>query len=413
MGTQTAKAPTINPQDYCAVTKSRAGKVYPDFVNAPALKAISRSDAEAHGWTGYVDFIPCRNGHVAPKFCANGSCIDCWRVSKGKPPIHGKASDKKYYKARAEKSATGAPVIMTAPELDAKDRAILAQLAETLDIQATAKACGITVALIAARRAHNKPFDQALTRLESDLGIARWVPPSSTVAWTPEMEETFVTTLINTGNASLARDAAKVTFAQFIQRLEDSPAFAAAYDRARPLAMQAYEEKAQAMALNGNDKLLSLILKAENREKYGDQFKIGMHMTAADKMTDSQLAASLARTFRELFKPCLGLGYKILTPEGTIIQDEKIINAVFAPENFMPVDAEITDVVALPTDGETNDESRDNAPPRLVEGSIRIPDARPENDTAPLAGCEEPSDRAPLRALVHTGAGSPDCSDLL
>jgi hypothetical protein len=327
---------TFDPTDYCAKIKSRNSVTYPDLVNSPALKAISRADAKALGWSAYVPFLPCRNGHVAPRFVANDSCTDCWRVSKGKVPVHGKASDKKYYKARAEKPANGAPVIVQAPEPDAKDKAFLGKYAEHRDIHLAATASGTTAALITSRRSHNKPLDDAMARLETDLTIPRLVPPSGEIEWTDEMRARLIEAYVDSGNLAVGRDAVGCTPSQLWREQDSNPTFAGQLDDARIRASEIIAEKASQMALAGNEKMATLILKAEKPEKYGDRMRLDMHRhTEYDKMSDADLEASFVRTLRQMFAPALRHGWKLVSPSGHMLTDAEL-NTVFKPDRLMP-----------------------------------------------------------------------------
>jgi hypothetical protein len=326
---KTAPAPTtINPHDYCAVTKTRGAmrdgrpKTYPDFVNSAALKALPRELAEELGWSAYADFVPCRAGHVAPKFTANQQCVECWRVSKGKAPVHGRAKDKQYYAERKPKPATaGAPKVIaapTAPQLDAKDQKFLTALAGLRDFEKAAAAVGSTRALIESRISCNKSFADVVKDHCDRLMIPRPPAAPKKFEWDDEKRELLVTTYIDTGELESARAAVGCSPSQFYREVDSNSQFRASLDEAAPRAARVLEDVGIKLSKAGNDKLLTATLKAKLPNEYGDRLKLDI-TTRTDKLSDTELDARFHLMLKTLLA---GSGYKFITPKGEIIDAE-------------------------------------------------------------------------------------------
>lgn len=303
--TQT-QATTYSPIDITAelgvqLTQRR----HPNFADHVPKRLVSFEEAQARGWSMFVDGSDCRYGHRAGHWVSNRNrCSDCEREKAGKQPIYPKAKSGTHYEQpRTPRKDVAAPVVIAAPKLpepDASDKAFLASYAEHRDLDKAATAVGSTTALILSRRSHNKLLDEAMRRLETDLTIPRVVPAPSDFEWTDAIRGRLLEVYVDSGNLAIARDAVKCTPSQLWRELDANPDFSSRLDDARVRAAQVFEERAQAEALAGNDRLLPVILRAEKPEKYTEKLKLDMNVT--NKLTDDQLNVRLAQGLARLAK---------------------------------------------------------------------------------------------------------------
>lgn len=264
----------LDPKEFSAVVKVRAGKVYPDWVNSPVLRLLPKDMAEAEGWPTFADGAPCANGHVSPKFCKNSLCVDCWRVRQKRETIHPRAKDKKYYKQRdpAALTANGAPVVI-APSPSAEpskgEEKLFAAIAEHRDIDAGCAAVGWTRAEFEARRASSDVFRKAAEDLIARLDIkqTRAPDPEDESKWTPTFERQFAKRLIDCGLVEQVRQEFKVSASDYQDRLEKSTTFSDLIESAQPLADATLYERSLQAAATGNDKLLKILNDAAEAKK--------------------------------------------------------------------------------------------------------------------------------------------------
>jgi hypothetical protein len=267
---------------------------------------VPLKEAQARGWSMFWDGRACRYGHQAARKVSNLRwCSDCERVKAGRTAIYPTSKAQSYYEQpRRKPRDASTPLVIQAPapkppEPDATDKAFLAKYAELRDIEAAAKVCGTTAAQIVSRRSHNALLDGAMTRIETDLTIPKLVPESPAFDWTDEKRERLLEVYVDSGNLAIARDAIKCTPSQLWRELDTNAPFASALEDARVRAAQVFEERAHAEALNGNDRLLPIVLKAERPDKYTEKLRLDVH-TKYDRMTPNELNAELSRLFEEL-----------------------------------------------------------------------------------------------------------------
>lgn len=266
----------LDPKEYSAIQKARKGLLYPDLVNSVALKVLPKETAEAEGWTTYADMAPCAAGHVAPKFCANSLCVDCWRERQGRETIHPRAKNRTYKPGSGPRpAATGAPVVMApaAPIEPSKiEQRFLTELAETRDFDAAAAAVGWTRGLVDSRAVSNPVFKESLEALIARCDIARTrVPDAESSKWTPELEKQVSRRLVDCGLTEQVRQEFGITASDWNDHLSRSPTFYALIANAKPVAEATLHERSLHAAASGNDRLLKILNdKKEEPQSYSN-----------------------------------------------------------------------------------------------------------------------------------------------
>jgi hypothetical protein len=282
----------LDPKEFSAVVKVRAGKVYPDLVNSLALRNLPKETAEAEGWPTFYMPEPCSNGHTAARFCKNSLCVDCWRVRQGRDTIYPTAKNRTYYKQRdpaAAATANGAPVSAPAaplpPEPKPAEQRLLAELAELRDIdKACAAVPGWSRGLVESRASSNPIFRDALRDLTDRLVIATRAPDAETFKWLPEIEKNFSRRYVDCGLIEQTRTELGISASDYHAHLAASPSFAALVSAAEPLARLTLRDRATAAAEKGNDRLLK-ILEIEAPESTANMSVTQLH-AELEKMAD-------------------------------------------------------------------------------------------------------------------------------
>lgn len=290
----------------------------PNFRDHVPRRFVTLEEAQARGWSMFWTGAACRYGHQAARKTANpNACSDCDREKRGQPPIYPRARNQQFYESprRAPKlapiaitappstastpTAPPAPVVIMqpapapkTPEVDQTDRAFLTKYAEMRDLEAAAVASGCTAAQINSRRSHQRPLDEAMTKLEAELAIPKFVPAPSEFEWDADKRARLLEAYIDSGNLAIARDAIKCTPSQLWRELDANPQFSAQLDAARERAAQVFEEEAHRQALAGNDRLIPLVLKAELPDKYQEKSRLEIR-TDLSRLTEEQLNARL------------------------------------------------------------------------------------------------------------------------
>ena len=285
-----------------APTVTRAGSTYPDLYNHAPTRNVSREEALARGWRYYFDGGSCRAGHVAPRPISNASaCVDCSRIKRGLPPIGAAARHQRFNAPGAGRPPANAPAApaalaaATVREPDARDKRFLAALAEHRDPEKACATVGATRPGIDARLSYDPAFRDAVRDLCERMLIVWTLPPTPTsFAWTDEKRAQFIQVWIDTGDIATAREAVGCTPSAYFAELESNTDFQAAVDRAKPLAAAALEDRAHALALAGNSKLLEKLLAAKKPEEYGDRLRVDVHSNNLRSLTDEQLTNRLA-----------------------------------------------------------------------------------------------------------------------
>jgi hypothetical protein len=263
----------------------------PDCYNYMPTRLIPLDEAQQRGWSLFYDGRACRFGHQAPRYVSNvNQCVDCHRISRGKQPIAGRASGLAVERPQKyEKSPEKFPDQQQQRPLepDRFEKNFLIEYAAVKDLERAAKLVGSTAAQIHMRLSTSAVFRAATNDLETRLNIRPTVPDTGPFLWDEDKRTRYITIWVNSGDKATARDAIRATMMDMQMEFRNNPDFLARCDEAAPLANLAFEERAQQLALAGNDKLLPLILKAERPDKYSE--RVNVNMNVVEKMTDDQL----------------------------------------------------------------------------------------------------------------------------
>jgi hypothetical protein len=290
-----------------APTVTKNGSTFPDLYNNAASRNVSREEAIARGWRYYQDGSTCRAGHISSRPVSNPyQCTDCHRLKRGLPPIGATARHQKFNAAGAGRPSLSAQVIAPAPaappaprEPDARDKRFLAALAETRDPDRACAAVGATRPGIDARLSYDPLFRDAVKDLCERLLVAWTLPPlPSTFAWTSEKRARFIQLWVDTGDIATAREAVGATPSAYFTELDANSDFAAAVEKAKPLAAAALEDRAHQLALAGNSKLLEKLLTAKRPEEYSERMRLDVNLNRFDQLTDDQLRQRIAHLRR-------------------------------------------------------------------------------------------------------------------
>lgn len=278
----------LSDEEMAAIAPLKDGS--PDCYNYMPTRLIPLDEAQQRGWALFYDGRACRFGHQAPRYVSNvNSCVDCHRIKRGKQPIAGRSGTLAVETPqRYEKKSTNPTFVQQRPlEPDTFEKRFLVEYAAVKDLDRAAKLVGSTAAQIHMRLSTSAVFRTATNDLETRLNIRQTVPDDQVFIWDEDKRTRYITVWVNSGDKATARDAIRATMTDMQTEFGRNPAFLSRCDDAAPLANLAFEERAQQLALAGNDKLLALILKAERPEKYSERVNVNMNVT--EKMTDDQL----------------------------------------------------------------------------------------------------------------------------
>lgn len=282
--------PEVDPATIAPTTVHKTTRVVcPDLYNYMPTRVVTHEEALARGWTYYFDGKKkCNAGHVSPRFASNPRmCVDCHRMSCGKPTIAEEKVEKKAEKKTKGRKAPRPTMHVYKDQVaDVQAQRFLAAYAEMRDVEGAAKAVNWTSAKVEARIASDRIFREACDR----LGLKIAPKPQSAYEWSDEKHQRLIEVFIDTGDLAAARDSIGVTPSEFFREKERNKAFAAALEDAEPKATQALEERAVQLALGGNDRLLQKILTAKKPE-YRESLKVDVNQTV--RLSDEQLNARL------------------------------------------------------------------------------------------------------------------------
>ena len=121
-------------------------------------------------------------------------------------------------------------------------------------------------------------------------------------AWSDAVRAALIEVYQDSGSVESALETMGVSASEYFRELERNPEFAAAWEEAKPKALARLRWRATQLALNGNDRLLQAILKAEFPE-FRDSVKVDLtakHEHSVRGLTDEQLHERLERVERRL-----------------------------------------------------------------------------------------------------------------
>ena len=282
----------------------------PNFTGA----VISIEEAREKGLFRFFTGEPCTYGHIAERYVSNpGCCLTCKRLGKqlkrAKQSAAGDYSEPSHEAKKRGPKPNPAMVETPGDERNAADRLyvsaqeqrlVLEAYAETHNFGLAAKAMGLTAAQLHARLGHSEAFRISVCALERSLDLKRGDAPRTvtTFEWTDEKRSALVEFYVDTGDISDARGMIGVTASQYYREVESNQAFAQLIEDAKPKADQIILEKAVSMSIDGNDKLLTVVLRTkfpEFREKLDVNVKNDLV-----RISDDQLNSRIARLLGKL-----------------------------------------------------------------------------------------------------------------
>jgi hypothetical protein len=249
------------------------------------LTPVTNKEALIIGIPFFYTGKPCKYGHHAKRNTKSGICCACTYLKNqiSNPKVNY------FQKRESERKKIEKQYKLDFSPLSVKDRQlVLTVYSETADLEQAAHAVKLTLAELNVQIVRCTSLAADLNALERRLrkdGInPRYIPRE--MNWDDEKRKLLITAYIDTGDIAAARDAVGATASNFNDELESNPEFAHAVEVATPKAERALEEKAIQLALKGNDKLLTLILKAKKPE-YKD--KVQIDQTTTIKIPEEQM----------------------------------------------------------------------------------------------------------------------------
>lgn len=252
------------------------------------MPVTTRAQAKEAGLKYYWDGKPCKKGHYSQRRVSTGSCWACSYLACQETNIRLKAQKKQL---RDERKAQKA-----AYNISWKDRqTFLEDYARHGNIELAARKVKLSVPEIQVQIAKSLDFSTAVVALEKrlrDSGVLAKeklnIPSANKhYEWDDDKRELFIRVYVDTGDIAQARDSIGITASMYNEEIERNPDFRTQVEEAEPKANQILEERAIQMALRGNDKILTLVLKAKRPEQYGDKIKIEQNTNV--RLSDDQL----------------------------------------------------------------------------------------------------------------------------
>jgi hypothetical protein len=253
---------------------------------------VSREQAKQEGLPKYYDGRRCKaKKHDCERYTSNGSCVDC-QTSASRGTYTTASADREMTRGKIARPVTER--VLLSGEEQAK---VLDAFAKAGNYDHAAAAIGITTVQLRARRTANEGFDTAFRRLEDKFGTRdNGAVSTPDFEWTAEKHATLIDRFVDSGDIAEARDAIGVSPSEYQRELDRNSDFAQAVKEAEPKAHKHLEERAIQMALRGNDKLLTAVLKAKNPE-YRDSLKLDINSTVRN-ISNDELDRRLTRLGR-------------------------------------------------------------------------------------------------------------------
>jgi hypothetical protein len=224
------------------------------------MEIISQSEALAAGLKRYFTGKPCKYKHVAEHYVKGGACVECVSLRS----VPARETDK----IQAE-----------ALQL-AKRKAIVEAESDTVHG--------------AIKRAVADATKKVFERLEAPPASPDApVPFTPNFRWNPTLRDQFIERYIDTGDIAEARAHVGVSPSAYHKELTTNEKFAKAVEDAQPLAEKHLEERAIQLALKGNDKLLTAVLKAKN-PNYRDSVRVDLNAKVSN-INDDELERRIKR----------------------------------------------------------------------------------------------------------------------
>jgi hypothetical protein len=223
------------------------------------MEIISRSEARNAERKTYYTGKLCKYKHDAERYVSSGACVGCDHTTPEK-----REGDR--IQAEALQLAKRKALI------DAESNAVHGQVSR------------------AVAYATKKVFE----RLEAPPASPDApVPFTPNFRWNPTLRDQFIERYIDTGDIAEARAHVGVSPSAYHKELTTNEKFAKAVEDAQPLAEKHLEERAIQLALKGNDKLLTAVLKAKN-PNYRDSVRVDLNAKVSS-ISDEELDRRLKR----------------------------------------------------------------------------------------------------------------------
>lgn len=259
--------------------------------SARNMALVTRKEALERGLKFYWNGTPCPKGHYSKRRAKGSGCVACLYIAAS---INNKlmiARRSAVRKAVREEKKAEMDLKKIGPE---EKQIVLERYSETGDLEQGAIAIGLTMAELNVQISRSASFAVEVFALEKRLRAAGVRPKFivSDVVWTPEKKALLIRVYVDTGLINVARDTIGASPTNLHDELKKDPEFAQALKDATPRAEQALEEKAAQLAIQGDEKLLTLILKAKKPE-YRE--KIQIDQTTTIRLSEEQLTERIGR----------------------------------------------------------------------------------------------------------------------
>lgn len=264
-----------------------------ELVNSgPELPVMERIEAKNAGLLFYWSGKPCaKYGHMAKRRTSDSTCTACKYLTDTTSKENAFELNKAKMQEIQDKGTVEATIGVR------KQQEVLERYAKTGSIESAARVIGLTVPQLNVQLAKSAVFAAKMTALERRLKVMKdnkdEIYTPSDLVWTDDLRDKFITAYIDTGSMAEARQAVGASPSNYFTELADNPDFASRVKDAKPKANQVLEEIAIGLAKKGNDKLLTVVLKALLPE-YGDKLKIESTSLSYIRLSDDALQARIA-----------------------------------------------------------------------------------------------------------------------
>lgn len=256
--------------------------------SAKNMAVISKKEATEKGLPFYWNGNPCPKGHYAKRRTKGGGCSACLYLANLLNNKLANARRATVRKQLREEKIQELEIKKLSPQ---ERTVVLERYAETGDLEEGAAAINLTMPELNVQISRSASFATEVFALEKRLKAAgvkvKYVVQD--IEWTPQMKHTLVRAYIDTGDIAAARDAVGASPTNLIDELEQDPEFAKKLKEAKPKAMAVLKEIAIQKAIKGDEKLITLLLKAEYPETFDRAQKIQVDQNTTIKLSDQQL----------------------------------------------------------------------------------------------------------------------------
>ena len=187
---------------------------------------------------------------------ASGSLVESKLLEAKAGGTHERREYKRSAVVSVPSGDTTQPVVIRQQEPDRLEKQFLVAYAACKDFDSAARQVGVSTPHMQGRMSWSSVFRLAIADLENRLSIVHVPAAIEKFEWTDDKIFRFIEVYVDTGLIETARESIHVTPSEFYREMKRNPEFATRVIEAEPLALNALEEKAYQLAVNGNDKLL-------------------------------------------------------------------------------------------------------------------------------------------------------------